>query len=115
MVEKLANEFIDAANSVTKRFYHDGNRVIEEYDDAATPARLRYFVWGGYIDELLLVNDDAGGDSDYYACHNHLFSPEALIDDTGALEALPACDPDHALRVDAHGREVVDQIGRAHV
>ena len=75
-------EFIDEVNAVTKRYYHDsvtsrGERVLEEYDAAGTPARQRYYVWGRYVDELLVINDDAGGDSNYVVLHNHLFSPEA--------------------------------------
>lgn len=46
--------------SVTKRFYHDGDRVLEEYDDSDTPARQCYYVWSNYIDELLLLHDDGG-------------------------------------------------------
>ncbi len=72
-------QFIDSVNTVTKRFYLDGQRVIEEYDAAGTPARQRYYVWGNYIDELLMFNDDAGDDSDYNVCHDQLYSPHGLL------------------------------------
>ena len=71
-------EFIDEANTVTRQFYHHGQRVIEEYDDSNN--RQRYYVWGNYIDELLVMNDDAGDDSDYVVCHDHLYSATALLD-----------------------------------
>ena len=72
-------ESISDAGNVTKRFYHAGQRVIEEYDAAGTPARQRYYVWGNYIDELLMFNDDAGDDSDYNVCHDQLYSAHALL------------------------------------
>jgi RHS repeat-associated protein len=71
---------------VTKRYLHDGDQVIEEYNGAATPARQRYYVWGNYIDELLMMhNDDGGGGTDYYACHDQIYSPHALLSSTGSI------------------------------
>jgi RHS repeat-associated protein len=78
-------EFIDAVGSVTKRYLHDGDQVIEEYNGAATPARQRYYIWGNYVDELLLLNDDAGDDSDYFVCHDQIYSPHALLNSTGSI------------------------------
>ena len=72
-------EFIDGYNSVTKRYYHDNQRVIEEYNAAGTPARQRCYIWGNYIDELLLMNDDGGDNSDYMVCHDQLYSASALL------------------------------------
>jgi len=60
-------------------------RVLEEYDDAGTPARQAYFVWGTYVDELLLVNDDADDDADYYACRDHLYSVHVLYNPTTGI------------------------------
>ncbi len=70
-------QFIDSVNTVTKRFYHDDARVIEEYDAGAN--RQRYYVWGNYIDELLMMNNDAGDDSDYNVCHDQLYSAHGLL------------------------------------
>ncbi len=72
-------ESISDARGFTKRCYLAGQRVIEEYDAAGTPARQRYYVWGNYIDELLMFNDDAGDDSDYVVCHDQLYSAHALL------------------------------------
>ncbi len=72
-------ESISDVRDLTKRYYHDGQQVIEEYDGAGTPARQRYYVWGNYIDELLMFNDDAGDDSDYNVCHDQLYSAHALL------------------------------------
>ena len=58
-------------------------QVLEEYD--AGDNRQRYYIWGNYIDELLVMNDDAGDNSDYFVCRDHLFSPQTLVDGTGAI------------------------------
>jgi RHS repeat-associated protein len=79
-------EFIDAVGSVTKRYLHDADQVIEEYNGAATPARQRYYVWGNYIDELLMMhNDDGGSGTDYFVCHDQIYSPQALLNSTGSI------------------------------
>ena len=49
--------------------------------NAPAPARQAYFVWGTYVDELLLVNDDA----DYYACRDHLYSVHVLYNPTTGI------------------------------
>ena len=61
---------------------HDG-------DDSDTPL-LRYFVYGNYLDEVVMMrnvqDDDAYvDDKDFYFVHNHLFSPVALV----AVPSLP--------------------------
>jgi hypothetical protein len=40
------------------------------------------FVFGNYIDEVLVMHDGAG---DLYYAHDHLSSPVALLDDAGAV------------------------------
>ncbi len=70
-------QFIDSVNTVTKRYYLDGNQVVDERDAGAN--RQRYYVWGNYIDELLMFNDDADDDSDYVVCHDQLYSAQALL------------------------------------
>jgi hypothetical protein len=72
-------EFIDAIGSVTRRYLHDADQVIKEYNGEATPARQRYYIWGNYVDELLLLNDDAGDDSDYFVCYDQIYSSQALL------------------------------------
>jgi RHS repeat-associated protein len=81
----LRIQFVDEIAAVTKRYLYDGPRVIEEIDDSATPARQRYYLWGNTIDELLLLNDDAGDDSNYFVCHDQIYSPSALISSTGSV------------------------------
>jgi RHS repeat-associated protein len=78
-------EFIDHPGAVTKHFLYDADQVIEEYNGAATPARQRYYIWGNYVDELLLLNDDAGDDSDYFVCYDQIYSSQALLSSTGSI------------------------------
>jgi len=79
-------EKVDSKASKTRRYYYDNRlRVLEEYDNAPAPARQAYFVWGNYIDELLLVNDDADDDADYYACRDHLYSVHVLYNPTTGI------------------------------
>ena len=79
-------EKVDSKASKTRRYYYDDRqRVLEEYDNAGTPARQAYFVWGTYVDELLLVNDDADDDADYYACRDHLYSVHVLYNPTTGI------------------------------
>ena len=63
--------------------YYDGWRVLTETDAAGAPNRLRDYVYGNYLDEVLLMND---GTDDHYYAHDHLFSVAALLDDTAAVE-----------------------------
>lgn len=69
-------------------------RVLLETDyDSGTQSEtdMRYFVYGNYIDEVLVMADIDGGavntitDGDYYYGHDHLYSVAALFDDTGAV------------------------------
>src|SRR5690606_5535199 len=47
------------SGGATTRYYHDGQRVIEETDAAAIPQRA--YAWGGtYIDELVQLIDHMG-------------------------------------------------------
>jgi RHS repeat-associated protein len=76
-------EKIDHKASETLRFYHDGQRSIEETDDAGTPAVQRYYVFGNYIDELILMRDVIGAgataNADFVFAHDYLYSPVAAI------------------------------------
>jgi len=50
-------------------------------------ARQKYYVWGNYVDELLLINDDsAQNDPNYFVCRNHLYSPVAIIDSSANIK-----------------------------
>jgi len=70
---------VDSVPSVVTLFYHNPEwQVLAEYDGAGE--LQRYYVYGNYIDEPLVMND---GTDDYYYAHDHLYSTVALIDDGG--------------------------------
>ncbi len=55
-------------------------QVLQEHNGSAFTNR---YVYGNYIDEVLIMNDST---NDHYYAHNHLFSPVALLDNTGTIE-----------------------------
>ncbi|MFC1782657.1 RHS repeat domain-containing protein [Planctomycetota bacterium] len=65
------------------RYYHNHDwQVLAEYDDDGY--HLRSYIYGNYIDEVLVMVDPNAAE-DYYYAHNHLYSPTALLDETGAI------------------------------
>ena len=66
---------IDSKASTTTLYYYNPEwQVLAEYDNANN--LQRYFIYGNYIDEPLVMND---GTDDYYYAHDHLYSTVALI------------------------------------
>ena len=80
---------VTPATSTTTRYYYDDQRVLLETDASGTEYDARYFVYGNYIDEVLLMADvDSGNavtDGDYYYAHDHLYSVVALLDAAGTV------------------------------
>jgi len=74
---------VDSIASETTRYHYNADwQVLCEKDD--TGDTQRWFVYGNYIDEVLLMVDTTGqSDVDYYYTSDHLYSPAALLDDTG--------------------------------
>jgi len=73
---------IDSIASSTTVYYYNNNwQVLSEYDGSNN--FQRNYVYGNYIDEVLMMTDS--GSNDYYYAHDHLFSPAALIDDNGTV------------------------------
>ncbi|MFC1782655.1 RHS repeat-associated core domain-containing protein [Planctomycetota bacterium] len=65
------------------RYYNNHDwQVLAEYDDNGY--HLRSYIYGGYIDEVLVMVDPNAAE-DYYYAHNHLYSPTALLDDAGDI------------------------------
>lgn len=72
---------VHGATNVTRRYYYDsGWRVLAETDESDD--LQREYVYGNYLDEVLLVKD-AVATKDYYYVHDHLYSPVALLEDDG--------------------------------
>ena len=45
--------------------------------------KQRSYIYGNYIDEVLLMIDHTNDDAEYYYAHDHLFSPVSLMEDDG--------------------------------
>ena len=74
---------IDSIGSETTLYYYNNNwQVVTEADSAGDTAR--YFVYGNFIDELLMMHD-CSADEDYYACQDHLYSNVALVGRNGTV------------------------------
>ena len=68
------------ASNVTLFYYSSDWQVLAEYDGSGSLQRT--FVYGNYIDEVLLMND---GSSDYLYLHDHLYSPSVLLNASGSV------------------------------
>ena len=61
-------------------YYNDNWQVLCEYEGTTR----REFVYGNYLDEVLLMVATVDSTStEYYYAHNHLYSPVALMEDDG--------------------------------
>jgi RHS repeat-associated protein len=80
-------EKVDAIAGSTTRYYYDDQRVLLETDATGTEFDLRYFVFGNYIDEVLMMHviSAQAGIQDFYYGHDHLYSAVALFDGNGTV------------------------------
>jgi RHS repeat-associated protein len=78
----------DGTADETPHFVYGGQaawQLFEEYNGPdSTATRLRSYVYGNYIDEVLQVRDHPSGE-DFYYHQDDLFSVYAITDDTGAV------------------------------
>ena len=77
--DALGRRIEKIAGGVTTRYYYDGWRVLTEVEGGTS----KDFVYGNYLDEVLIMIDSSG--DDHYYDHDHLFSPVALIADDGTI------------------------------
>ena len=77
---------IDSVASATTLYYYNPDwQCLAEHDAAGPQAvQLRYFVYGNYIDEPLVMHRQSDGE-DYYYGQDHLYSTVVLLDDTGSV------------------------------
>jgi YD repeat-containing protein len=74
-----------AASTTTLCCYNPDWQCLAEYDAAGPQAvQLRYFVYGYYIDEPLIMHRQSDG-KDYYYGRDHLYSTAVLLDNTGTV------------------------------
>ena len=72
---------IDSVASTTTLYYYNPEwQCLAEYSGAGT--LQRYFVYGNYIDEPLVMHRQSDGE-DYYYGQDHLYSTAVLLDDSG--------------------------------
>jgi len=77
---------IDSVASTTTLYYYNADwQCLAEYDATGQQAvQLRYFVYGNYIDEPLVMRRQSDG-KDYFYGHDHLYSTVVLLDDSGSV------------------------------
>jgi RHS repeat-associated protein len=68
-----------------KRYYYDDQRIaLQTSVSGSTETDEKYFLFGNYIDEVLLMHTLAGTyTGDFYYGHDHLYSPTALFESDG--------------------------------
>jgi len=67
------------AETTTFYYYTDNWQVLQEHNGTAFTA---YYVYGNYIDEVLLMNRSS---ADQYYLHDHLYSTVALLNSAGTV------------------------------
>ena len=72
----------DVAASTVTRYYYDGDRVIVETVVDGGETDSKYYVWGNYIDELVMSSD--GSDDNYYE-HDPIYSVIAMYKTASGL------------------------------
>ncbi len=76
-------EKVDAIEGTTTRYYYDEQRAaVQTLVSGCVESDVRYYVFGSYIDEVLMMHDGTG---DLYYAHDHLYSPVALLAANGAV------------------------------
>jgi len=74
---------IDSKAATTTLYYYNPQwQVLAEYNAAG--AQQRYYVYGNYIDEPLIMHRESDSE-DYYYAQDHLYSVAALINDGGSV------------------------------
>ena len=75
---------IDPLDGRTNIHYHNGcSQVVCDYNDSNVARR--WFVYGNYVDEVLVMSVNASPIYGYfkYYVHDHLYSPVALTNSAG--------------------------------
>ena len=70
------------ANETTLYYYNYNWQVLCEYNGSGT--QKRFYIYGNYIDEVLFMYRFSPIARCYYV-HDHLYSPAALIDNSGSV------------------------------
>ncbi len=77
-------QVVDSVGTATTNFYYNDKwQVLLETDDS--DFKQRYFVYGNYIDELLIMHRYSDT-MNYYYGHDHLFSSVVLFNGVGTVQ-----------------------------
>ncbi len=78
-------EKTNPAYGTAERYYYDDQRIVlrTSVDSGGVESDSRTFVFGNYIDEVLIMRLPSG--SDFYYAHDHLYSPTVLYGNTGSI------------------------------
>jgi RHS repeat-associated protein len=69
-----------------QRYYYDEQRAaVQTTVSGGTETDSRYYVFGNYIDEVLVMLNLAGTPADIYCAHDPLYSPVALFAANGTV------------------------------
>lgn len=71
--DALGRRIESVIGTTTTRYYYDGQKVLLDANGSGT--NQRYYVWGNYIDEVLMMRDCVGSADYYYGHDNRLILP----------------------------------------
>jgi len=71
---------VDRTEKPTRYLDNDQEAVVQTLVSGGAETDVRYFVFGSYIDDVLVMHEGAGG---LYYAHDHLYSPAVLYGSTG--------------------------------
>jgi RHS repeat-associated protein len=103
---------VDRTEKPTRYLDNDQRVAVQTLVSGGVESDVRYYVFGNYIDEVLVsVIPAQAPNQDLYYAHDHLSSPVALLDDAGAvLERYERACPEHS-RGNAYGTAMIIGIG----
>jgi RHS repeat-associated protein len=98
----------DMLTGIAKRYYYDDQRIALQTSVSAggTETDYRYFIYGNYIDEVLVMHRMSPS-ADYYYAHDHLYSPVGLYSQSGVLVEAYEYDVYGSVRIFGAGADGV--------
>jgi RHS repeat-associated protein len=84
----------DMLTGTAKRYYYDDQRIaLQTSVSGSTETDEKYFIFGNYIDEVLLMHNLAGTyTGDFYYGHDHLYSPAVLFAYDSQQQSWEPCE-----------------------
>jgi RHS repeat-associated protein len=91
---------------IAKRYYYDDHRIALQtsVSSGGTETDYRYFVYGNYIDEVLMMRRITPA-ADFYYGHDHLYSPTALFNSSGTIAEAYEYDAYGSVRIFGAGTD----------